>query len=43
MSETTTLTLPLLPLANGVVPPQMVVTLALESDEAQRAADAANG
>ncbi|TMK67608.1 MAG: endopeptidase La [Actinobacteria bacterium] len=42
MSETTRLTLPLLPLANGVVLPQMVVTLALESDEAQRAADAAN-
>jgi ATP-dependent Lon protease len=34
-------TLPLLPLTTGVVLPQMVVTLALESDEAQAAADAA--
>ncbi len=34
------LTLPLLPLATGVVLPQMVVTLALETDEAQAAADA---
>jgi ATP-dependent Lon protease len=34
-------TLPLLPLASGVVLPQMVVTLALESDEANAAADAA--
>ena len=35
------LTLPVLPLANGVVLPQMVVTLALETDEAKAAADAA--
>jgi ATP-dependent Lon protease len=35
------LTLPLLPLASGVVLPQMVVTLALETDEARAAADAA--
>jgi len=34
-------TLPLLPLATGVVLPQMVVTLALETDEAKAAADAA--
>jgi ATP-dependent Lon protease len=34
-------TLPLLPLASGVVLPQMVVTLALETDEAKAAADAA--
>ncbi len=34
-------TLPLLPLNTGVVLPQMVVTLALETDEAKAAADAA--
>jgi ATP-dependent Lon protease len=34
------LTLPLLPLGTGVVLPQMVVTLALETDEAKAAADA---
>ena len=34
------LTLPLLPLTTGVVLPQMVVTLALETDEAKAAADA---
>jgi len=34
------LTLPLLPLSTGVVLPQMVVTLALETDEAKAAADA---
>ncbi len=36
-----TLALPLLPLTTGVVLPQMVVTLALETDEAQRVARAA--
>jgi ATP-dependent Lon protease len=36
-------TLPLLPLASGVVLPQMVVTLALETEEAKAAADAAAG
>jgi ATP-dependent Lon protease len=36
-------TLPLLPLASGVVLPQMVVTLALETEEAKAAADAAVG
>jgi len=36
-----TLTLPVLPLTSGVVLPQMVVTLALETDEARAAADAA--
>jgi ATP-dependent Lon protease len=41
MSDTDTRTLPLLPLTSGVVLPQMVVPLALESDEAQAAADAA--
>jgi ATP-dependent Lon protease len=35
------LTLPVLPLANGVVLPQMVVTLALETDEAKAAGEAA--
>ncbi|MEY2422866.1 MAG: ATP-dependent Lon protease [Acidimicrobiaceae bacterium] len=34
-------TLPVLPLASGVVLPQMVVTLALETDEAKAAAEAA--
>src|SRR4051812_21439770 len=33
--------LPLLPLTNGVVLPSMVVTLALETDEARAAAEAA--
>jgi ATP-dependent Lon protease len=37
----TTLTLPVLPLTAGVVFPQMVVTLALETEEARAAADAA--
>ncbi|HEV3451858.1 MAG TPA: endopeptidase La [Acidimicrobiia bacterium] len=37
------LVLPLLPLSSGVVLPQMVVTLALESDDARRAAEAAGG
>ena len=42
MNETTEhLTLPMLPLATGVVLPQMVVTLALETDEAKAAAEAA--
>jgi ATP-dependent Lon protease len=41
MSDTRTELLPLLPLTNGVVLPQMVVTLTLESDEARRAAAAA--
>src|SRR6202795_387688 len=35
------LLLPLLPLSTGVVLPQMVVTLVLETDEARAAADAA--
>src|ERR1017187_8773969 len=35
------LVLPLIPLTTGVVLPQMVVTLALETDEARQAADAA--
>src|SRR3954452_1985449 len=34
-------TLPVLPLTSGVVLPQMVVTLALETDEAKAAAEAA--
>src|SRR5258708_5613033 len=34
-------TLPVLPLTSGVVLPQMVVTLALETDEARAAAEAA--
>jgi ATP-dependent Lon protease len=36
-------TLPLLPLTSGVVLPSMVVTLALETDEARAAAEAAAG
>ncbi len=36
-----TLTLPVLPLSGGVVLPQMVLTIAIESDEARRAAEAA--
>jgi ATP-dependent Lon protease len=41
MPETRTELLPLLPLTQGVVFPQMVVTIALETDEAQRAGAAA--
>ena len=43
MPETTTTALPVLPLHAGVVGPAMVVTIALDSDEAQVAADAALG
>ncbi len=41
MSDTTTLTLPALPLSTGVILPQMVVTIALETDEAKAAGLAA--
>ncbi len=41
MAELDTMTLPVLPLTNDVVLPGMVVTLALETDEARVAADAA--
>src|SRR3954454_18534206 len=41
MPDVQTQTLPLLPLTTGVVLPQMVVTLALETDEARAAANAA--
>ena len=41
MAELDTMTLPVLPLTNDVVLPGMVVTLALETDEAKAAADAA--
>jgi len=41
MPETEILTLPVLPLTNGVVLPQMVVTLAIESPEARDAATGA--
>ena len=41
MSDVETRFLPLLPLSSGVVLPQMVVPLALESEEAKAAADAA--
>ncbi|MGH9008983.1 MAG: endopeptidase La, partial [Acidimicrobiia bacterium] len=41
MSDVETRFLPLLPLSSGVVLPQMVVPLSLESDEAKAAADAA--
>ena len=40
-TDTTTRTLPLLPLPQGVVLPEMVITVALESDEAKAVADAA--
>jgi ATP-dependent Lon protease len=43
MSDLSTLTLPVLPLSTGVVLPGMVVTIALETPEAQAAADAASG
>jgi ATP-dependent Lon protease len=41
MSDLQSLTLPVLPLSSGVVLPGMVVTLALETDEARSAVDAA--
>ncbi|HEX7097458.1 MAG TPA: endopeptidase La, partial [Acidimicrobiales bacterium] len=41
MPDVETLTLPVLPLTGGVVLPQMVITLALESEEARAAASAA--
>ncbi len=41
MADVSELTLPILPLPNGVVLPQMVITLALETPEAQAAADGA--
>jgi ATP-dependent Lon protease len=41
MSDVETRFLPLLPLSSGVVLPQMVVPLGIESDEAKAAADAA--
>ncbi|HEX5615275.1 MAG TPA: endopeptidase La [Acidimicrobiia bacterium] len=43
MAGTRTESLPLLPLNTGVVLPQMVVTIALETDEARRAGRAAAG
>ena len=42
MPDTTTQVLPLLPLTTGVVLPGMVVTLTIESEEAQAAIDAAS-
>jgi ATP-dependent Lon protease len=42
MSDLQSLTLPVLPLSSGVVLPGMVVTLALETDEARAAVDAAS-
>ena len=41
MPDTTTLTLPALPLSTGVILPPMVVTIALETDEAKAAGAAA--
>ena len=41
MPDTSTLTLPVLPLRNGVVVPNMVVTVSVETEEAQRAIAAA--
>ncbi|MGH2596492.1 MAG: AAA family ATPase, partial [Actinomycetota bacterium] len=43
MPDIDTQVLPLLPLTTGVVLPGMVVTLTIESDEAQAAVEAANG
>ena len=43
MAELDTLALPVLPLSAGVVLPQTVVTLTLDSDEAKAAVAAANG
>ena len=40
MSDTTALSLPVLPLDAGVVGPGMVVQIALETDDAKTAADA---
>ena len=42
MADLDVLTLPVLPLSTGVVLPSMVVTIALETDEARAAADAAS-
>jgi len=42
-TELDTLTLPLLPLTSGVVLPGMIVTMALETDEARAAVEAAQG
>jgi ATP-dependent Lon protease len=41
MADTSTVTLPVLPLRNGVVFPHMVITVGIESDEARRAVAAA--
>ena len=41
MAETSTTTLPVLPLRNGVVFPHMVITVTIESEEARRAVAAA--
>jgi ATP-dependent Lon protease len=41
MNDVTTETLPLLPLPDGVVAPQMVVNMVADSDQARRAVDAA--
>jgi len=43
MADTSTVTLPVLPLPNGVVFPQMVVTVGIESDDAKHAVAAAQG
>ena len=41
VADLSTVTLPVLPLRNGVVFPHMVVTVTIESDEAKRAVAAA--
>ena len=41
MGDLSTLALPVLPLRNGIVFPNMVVTVSIESDEAKRAMVAA--
>lgn len=42
VSDTQTATLPLMPIPGGVVLPEMVITVALETDESQAAANAAS-
>ncbi|HEY5578574.1 MAG TPA: LON peptidase substrate-binding domain-containing protein, partial [Acidimicrobiia bacterium] len=42
MNDTSTISLPVLPIRNGVVVPNMVITVALESSESRSAVDAAN-
>ena len=43
MSDLTTTSLPVLPLRSGIVFPQMVITVSVESDTAKRALAATSG